>query len=181
MGVDLLYQGEFLADGQTMQQSRRVKNPREAAAYTFGYNYSLFTQRVQDVLTALKYASHDLSGGKGVDVVGLDGAGAWAAAAKAQASSAIRYVAVDTRGFRFARLTDLQDVNFLPGAAKYGDLPALLALGAPGKLWLAGEADKPPALVERVYHHAHADKNIFLSRTDSKGQEAEVVRWLLRN
>jgi dienelactone hydrolase len=179
MGVDLLYQGEFLADGQPMRQSRRVKNPREAGAYTFGYNYTLFAQRVQDVLTALEYASHDLSGGKAVDVVGLNGAAAWAAAAKAQAGSAIRCLAVDAGGFRFAGLTDLQDVNFLPGAAKYGDLTALLALGAPGKLWLSGEADKTPALVERVYHLAHAD--IVLSKAGAKEQEAEVAQWLLEN
>ena len=28
---------------------------------------------------------------------------------------------------------------FVPGAVKYGDVPALLALNAPGKLWLAGD------------------------------------------
>ena len=30
---------------------------------------------------------------------------------------------------------------FFPGAVKYGDVPSLLALGAPGKLWLAGESN----------------------------------------
>jgi len=51
VGVDLLFQGEFLADGQSVTRTRRVNNPREAAAYTFGYNPSLFARRVHDVLT----------------------------------------------------------------------------------------------------------------------------------
>ena len=39
--ADLLYQGEFLPEGGTVEQTRVVDNPREAAAYTFGYNPSL--------------------------------------------------------------------------------------------------------------------------------------------
>jgi hypothetical protein len=42
--------------------------------------------------------------------------------------------AIDTSGFRFAQLTDVYDAGFLPGAAKYGDLPGLLALAAPARL-----------------------------------------------
>jgi hypothetical protein len=48
-GVDLFEEGEFLKDGKPITQTRRVKNPREAAAFTFGYNSALFAQRVQDV------------------------------------------------------------------------------------------------------------------------------------
>ena len=39
-----------------------------------------------------------------------------------------------TDGFRFAQLADAWDRDFLPGAVKYGDLPALLALGLPTPL-----------------------------------------------
>ena len=45
-GVDLFEQGEFLSDGQPITQTRRVKNPREAGCFTFGYNSALFAQRV---------------------------------------------------------------------------------------------------------------------------------------
>ena len=41
-----------------MTETRRVKNPREAGAYTFGYNYALFAQRVQDVLTVVSFVKH---------------------------------------------------------------------------------------------------------------------------
>src|SRR6266568_8153586 len=53
IGVDLLYQGEFLANGKPLTQTPRVKNPREAGAYTFGYNYALFVHRVHDVLSVV--------------------------------------------------------------------------------------------------------------------------------
>lgn len=54
-GVDLFLQGEFLTNGVPVTETRRVKNPREAAAYTFGYNHSLFAQRVHDVLTVVSF------------------------------------------------------------------------------------------------------------------------------
>jgi len=56
MGADLLFQGEFVRDGQSGTKNRLVKNPREFAGYTFGYNRALFAQRVHDVLTEIKHA-----------------------------------------------------------------------------------------------------------------------------
>ncbi|MEY4940715.1 MAG: hypothetical protein RIQ93_2450, partial [Verrucomicrobiota bacterium] len=44
LGADLLFQGEFQADGQPLKQVRTVANPREFAGYTYGYNNSLFAQ-----------------------------------------------------------------------------------------------------------------------------------------
>ena len=45
----------------------------------------------------------------------------------------------DTAGFRFGNLSSVWDLNFLPGAQKYGDLPGLIALCAPVKTTLVGE------------------------------------------
>jgi hypothetical protein len=53
---------------------------------------------------------------------------------------------VDTRGFRFASLKSYRAPDFLPGALKYGDLPAILALSAPQPLWLVGEGKLPEAV-----------------------------------
>ncbi|HEY0550255.1 MAG TPA: acetylxylan esterase, partial [Verrucomicrobiae bacterium] len=58
IGVDLLYQGEFLADGKPLTQTPRVKNPREAGAYTFGYNHALFVHRVHDLLSVVKFVKN---------------------------------------------------------------------------------------------------------------------------
>src|SRR5262249_34014486 len=51
LGADLLFQGEFLANGEAPQQTRVVGGSREFAGYTHGYNASLFAQRAHDVLT----------------------------------------------------------------------------------------------------------------------------------
>ena len=77
---------------------------------------------------------------------GFGVAGPIVAAARAVAGEAIDRAAVDTGGFRFGNLLDYRDPQFLPGGAKYLDLPGMLALGAPHPLWLAGE-DHEPALV----------------------------------
>jgi dienelactone hydrolase len=179
IGADLLYQGEFLGDDQPVTRSRKVSNPREAAAYTFGYNYTLFAQRVHDVLSVIQYARNHLRGLERLDLVGLNGAGPWAAAARAQANGAIQQLAVDTAGFRFAKVADIRDVSFLPGGAKYGDLPGMLALGAPGKLRLAGEGTELPALVKQVYQLAGAAQKVTLAGTDPKQEADETVSWLL--
>src|ERR1044071_6126965 len=75
VGVDLLYQGEFLADGKPLTQKPRVKNPREAGAYTFGYNHALFVHRVHDVLSAVKFVKNNDGQVRRLSVAGLDGAG----------------------------------------------------------------------------------------------------------
>ena len=178
MGVDLLFQGEFLSDGQPVTHTRKVKNPREAAAYTFGYNYTLFAQRVHDVLSVIQYARNRNGGVEQVHLIGFDGGAAWAAAARAQAGDTIHCLAIDSQRFRFGSVSEIQDVNFLPGAAKYGDLPGLLALGAPGQLWLAGEGSDAPGLVRKIYALAGASKNLSVSAGQASGDEA--AKWLLR-
>jgi dienelactone hydrolase len=179
IGVDLLYQGEFLADDQPLAQAPKVKNKREAAAFTLGYNYPVFAQRVQDLLSVIEYARTQIRGLERLDLVGVNGAGAWVAAAKAQAGNAIQCVAADTGGFRFANVKDILDLNFLPGGAKYGDVPGMLALGAPGKLWVAGEGTEAPTMLKRVYQAAGAPQNLTLAKTEAKQAPDEAVQWLL--
>ena len=178
IGVDLLFQGEFLGDGKPVTKTRRVANPREAAAYTFGYNHALFAQRVHDILTLVKFAGQWDPKPKTVAIAGLGGAGPWVAAACAQARGAVERAAVDTGGFRFGQLLDVQDVNFLPGGAKYGDLPGMLAVAAPMRLWLAGEGREGPELVRKIY--AETPKrtlSVFAGNADEAREEA--VKWLL--
>src|SRR5205085_11135460 len=89
LGADLLYQGEFLADGKPLTRTPKVKNPREAGAYTFGYNHALFVHRVHDVLAVVKFAKSKEPAAQRLTVIGLDGAGPWVAAARAQSGQAI--------------------------------------------------------------------------------------------
>ena len=179
IGLDLLFQGEFLAAGETVNQTRRVKNPRESAAFTLGYNSALFAQRVDAILTAVKYAREKENQSATLAVVGLNGAGHWVAAAVAQARGAVSCAVVDTAGFRFGKLLDLRDVNFLPGGAKYWDLPGMLALAAPAKLWLSGEGDQAPDVVRRVYALANADSNVTAFKGDPAQASRTAIQWLI--
>jgi len=180
VGVDLLYHGEFLPDGQPLTRTRRVKNPREAAAFTFGYNPALFVQRVHDVLSAVSFIKHfQERPSRKLSVVGLGAVGPLVAAARAQSGQAIDQAVIDTGGFRFSKVLEIGDVNFLPGGAKYGDVPALLALGAPGRAWVTGETEESLTLPKSQY----AAQNSALNLLRFKGPAAEVgsaaVQWLL--
>ncbi|HTM56743.1 MAG TPA: alpha/beta hydrolase family protein [Pirellulales bacterium] len=178
---DLLYQGEFLADDKPLEQSPKVENPREFAGYTLGYNPALFAQRVDDVLTLVAFAKTYKGENPSIDVLGQGAAGAWAAAARAQAGTAISRLAIDTRGFRFAKLRSTRDVNLLPGSVKYGDLPALLALGAPGELWLAGEGEAEIPLVRGAYKAAGAENRLARTAGSSEANREDAVKWLARS
>ena len=114
--------------------NRLVANPREVAAYTYGYNHSLFAQRVHDVLTLVSYLQHgDMEGRprpKRILLAACGDVGPVAAATLAVGGDAVARAAIDTGGFRFANLTDWRDAMFLPGSAKYLDLPGMLKKGS---------------------------------------------------
>lgn len=181
VGLDLFGQGEFTADGKPIAKPRINGSGRgswaEYAGYTFGYNHPVFAQRVHDILSAVALLKSE--GAQSVDLVGLEGAGRWVAAAKAQAGDAVGRTVADTDGFRFANLGAFDDPDFLPGGAKYLDLPGMVALGAPGPLWLSDGAPEAPAVVAAAYGAAGKPENV----TVFQGQPAEeidaAVKWLL--
>jgi len=179
LGADLLFQGEFNPDGATPKQTRVVANPREFAGYTFGYNHALLAQRSHDVLTLVKLARTGIGGfaAKSVAVAGVAGLGPVAAAARAVAGDAIDRAAIDTGGFRFGKLLDYRDPNFLPGGAKYLDLPGLLVAGPGTPLWLAGEG-ATPALVSEHYRAAGAGAR--LTAHTSGDPALAAADWLSR-
>lgn len=159
VGIDLFMQGEFLADGHPISQTRVHAGPQPAAGYTFGYNHPLFIQRVHDVMTVAAVA-RDGEESPAIHLVGVHGAGPIVAAAGAQLGDAVVKRIVDTDDFRFASIRSYRDVNFVPGSVKYGDLPAILALSAPHPLWIAGEGGTLPELVAATYQAAGSDGNV---------------------
>lgn len=148
---DLLHQGDFLAEGRALAQQPLVKNPREYAGFTYGYNSPLLAKRVHDALTLVAFVKYDEHAAKEIWLVGANGAAPVAALARARAGTAVSQAFVDTRGFRFGALKSYRDPDFLPGALKYGDLPGLLALSAPQPLTLLGEGGKVPDEVLAAY------------------------------
>lgn len=182
LGVDLFMQGEFLKDGQPLKQTPKVANPREFAGYTFGYNHAVFAQRAHDVLTIAKFLRNTEYGSHAkvaqIDVVGLGEAGPIVAAARAVAGGDIDRAAIDTGGFRFGKLLDYRDPAFLPGGAKYLDVPGLLAAGPTTPLFLAGEGDAPE-IVKDVY--AAAKKPVLTAYAAKKeNTDSAAVDWLLK-
>ncbi len=69
-------------------------------------------------------------------------------------------------------------MNFLPGGAKYLDIPGMLAVAPPSPLWLAGEGSEP-AMVKEVYKKA--DKGSLDSYAGDKiASELAAAEWLLK-
>ena len=177
-GIDLLYQGEFLANGQPLAATPKVANPREFAGYTLGFNHSIFACRVHDVLNAVAYLRGREPQTRRLDVVALDDTAAVAIAARVLGGAAVDGLAVNTRGFRFGKLEEFRHPNFLPGGAKYDDLPGMLALNAPHALWLAGEGPAAPPLVVGAYEAAKATAALSLFPGSVDDAPTAVVKHL---
>ena len=176
---DLLYQGEFLADGQPVTMTRRVPNPREFAGYTLGYNHPLFSQRVHDILTVVAFCRFSKYEPAAVHLIGLGKqSGALAAAAAFQAGPAVDKIAIGTGGFRFGTITDIRDPMLAPGAVRYGDVPGLLALSAPRPMWLADEAAVPEP-VSAAYKSADAIDKLHLYNGDAKSAADAAAGWVI--
>ena len=136
---DVLGQGEF-NDGETaVSKQRLIDDKRSYSAFTFGYNRTLFADRVGDMLAVIGHANNQKDAS--ACLLCTDGSASWAVgAASAVASGSLNRVLVDTQGFRFSDVETYADADFLPGAAKYGDLPALLAF-CDGDVTVSGEDD----------------------------------------
>lgn len=170
-GVGVITADLFLQDDKKLKQTRIVTGPREVPAYTYGYNHALFAQRVHDVMTISSYllTPRDASQPpiKKVSLAGFGQMGAVAAAARAVTGGAIAKAAVDTGGFRFGQLLDYRHPMFLPGGAKYLDVPGLLCVGSTQPLWVAGEKD----------HTLFRSATLHLDGTDTK---TAAATWLSR-
>jgi hypothetical protein len=176
LGADLFGQGEFTPDGRPLAKSRIVDGCIE---FTFGYNPSTFSQRVRDLLTLVAFERGGRAPAERLYMVGLGGAGHWVAAARAIAGSAIDRAAIDTAGFRFAKIAAFDNPDFLPGGAKYNDLPGMIALSAPGPLWLAGEGETLPQVISAAYRVAGKPENMTSYSGDAAARESAAIEWLL--
>jgi len=174
VGVDLLYQGEFLTDGQPLQRQRWLPNEEGYGGWTYCYNLPVFARRVHDILAVIA----SVEAGE-IDVVGLNGVGHLVAAAVARAKGAVARAAIDTEGFRFSDLEDIYDIDFMPGAAKYDDLPGLLVLAAPTRLWLAGEGKEAPPIVKAAFVAAGKAENLTSFSGAPQDTARQAVEWLL--
>ena len=182
LGADLLYQGEFLIDGKSLETTPKVGNPREFAGFTFGYNHTVFASRVHDILTLLAFAKgHEEERAGAVALVGTGGAGPLVAATRAVTQDLVDKAVVGTGGFRFVDVKSYRDPRFLPGAVKYGDLPGLLSLAAPLPLWLAGEKGQVPKRIQTTYAAMKRPKYVVSRKGPEREAVLAAVPWLLGN
>jgi dienelactone hydrolase len=184
LGADLFGQGEFTQDGTPLTKTRiweRPNNPiTHYAGLTFGYNSPAFVQRVHDILSLVSFARSKEVAASHVDVLGLNGAGPWVAMARAVAQKAIDNAAIDTAGFRFANIASIDHPDFLPGGAKYDDLPGLLALSAPSPLWIAGEAPSTARIAD-AYEASKNREALSFWQGNPEQQEPAAIEWLLKH
>ena len=162
LGIDVLGQGELRSPAATFDPVR-LASERAHAGFTFGYNLPLPAQRVQDVLTATRFARNRVGANGRVLLLASGPAAAWAAGARALAPADVDRAVLDLRGFRFAGVDRIDSPDFLPGAAKYGDVPALLALSSPRELWI------------RELDEARASLGIVTGAYGAKGAAAQLT------
>ena len=184
LGVDLLGQGEFTADGEPLAKTRTIDRGRGSwgkyAGYTFGYNHPVFSKRVHDILSVISLARNYEVPSKKIYLVGLDGAGHWVAAARAQTGVAVDRAVVDTAGFRFANLAAFDDPDYLPGGAKYHDLPGMVALSAPHPTCLIGEGPQAPDVVSAAFKASGRPKELSVLDEKKPDAHSAAIEWLLR-
>ena len=181
LGADLLFQGEFTPSGESVTQTRVVANPREFAGYTFGFNHSLFSQRVHDVMTMVMFLQSTKVGSHphptSISAVGLDEMGIVLLAARSLTGNAIKHAAIDTHGFRFGSLLDFRSTRFLPGGAKYLDVPGLVAFNNRHSTWLAGEGESQQELFEK-FRALGNEKGPTLTGEPETDNALIAVDWL---
>lgn len=66
------------------------------------------------------------------------------------------------------------------GAAKYDDLPSLLALLAHTRLWLAGEGEEVPSIVRAAFVAAGEGTNLTTFSSEARDAAKVAVERLLR-
>ncbi|TLD71847.1 acetylxylan esterase [Phragmitibacter flavus] len=172
---NIILSADLRLQPQTPQQTPIVDNPRQFAGYTHGYNPALFAQRTHDLLTLTTFLQNSKVGNhpnpNRIDVIALGETGPIAIAARALTGNAINHLAAQTNGFRFSQILDYRHPQFLPGAAKYLDLPGLIALNAPHPILLIGESD---------FKDVVAAPSLTQLPSDSPAETA-IVHWLQKS
>jgi dienelactone hydrolase len=169
LAVDVFLTGEF-------QGAKAPGVDQKYAGFTFGYNRSLLANRVHDILTAVAYAKGQQATKK-VHLIGMEEAGPWVLLARPLCGDAVDRTAADFHQFRFDKVTTTSDEMMLPGALKYGGLPALAALCAPHPLFVhnhQGTGSGP--WLKPAYELTKADA---LRRPSKKASAQEVVHWVV--
>ncbi|MDF1754334.1 MAG: hypothetical protein P1U89_16240 [Verrucomicrobiales bacterium] len=138
VGVDLFKQSEFLDPGEPSANDSVTYSGKpdlepdswqRSPVYFYGYNHSVFVNRVHDLLTTIKMiqTSPDWEV-KGIEMKGEGPFAALIHAANLFSNGAVKQVEADLKGFTFESLNDSFDQHFVPGAVRFGDVAMLAKL-----------------------------------------------------
>ena len=158
--------------------TKRTPVDKGYAGYTFGYNRSPLANWVHDALTMVAFGKSILKV-KTLHVVGFGPMGVVAVLAKALAGDAVTKTAADLNQFRFENVKDVNDPMMLPGAVKYGGLPAFLALCSPGEVLAHNHRGTNTGKLPKAAYDA-AGAPTKLTRSDDKLDDTKVVEWLMK-
>ena len=148
------------AQVQAMVPSRGLKS----AAYTFGYNPAASVQNVGGLVAVLQrlnptgHAKLRLFGHRGTLTTTLPAA--------AFAGDLVTVAHLTSDQFRFAGLRRVDDVDFVPGMVRYGDVDALAAMRCPRGLVLYGDNPMDFPTATALYGGTHAATNFSVVRDD---------------
>jgi dienelactone hydrolase len=149
VSADLLFQGEFNRSTKPAGPTRKVENPREAAAYTFGYNHTLLAQRTHDLVNLITLVAHHQEQPESIILVGFHKTGAISAAAGVIASDLVDHIIIEKQGLSSLMVDKIHDPYFLPGSQKYFGIWGMLLAGKSQVSVLGGTpADIPEDLKE---------------------------------
>ena len=191
LGVDLLYQGEFLADGKPLKKTRRVSTPPDSATPLASPTATICRCLLSACTTCSPRSLPRpqcgtrrlaLGGWKSGKSFWSGWTGAGPGLRRPQRSR--RSPSAPRRSTRPAfvspRCASIDDPDFMPGGAKYLDVPGLLALCSPLRLWVAGERDNPPPLVKSVYETLGKSQRLTISEARAEDRPLEAATWILR-
>jgi dienelactone hydrolase len=179
-GYGIIAPDVFLTGEQVGEKPYTVD--KNYAGYTYGYNRPVLAQRVHDILTTVTRTDGLVKEGESrgpVHLLGWGEFGPVAVLAKALAGDKVAKVAADLNQFRFENVKDTADPMMLPGAVKYGGLPAFLALCAPGELLVHNHEGTASGRLLRAAYEAAGGKD-KLTRVNDKLDDMKVVEWLVK-
>ncbi len=159
---DLMGQGQWAGQSGKVSGQRLTNDKRSYSAFTYGYNRTLAAERCSDLLTVIAAASRDEQDELPILLLGDQGSAAWSVPAAAIAGSQVDQAILVTNGFRYEQIRDFKDPNFVPGAVKYGDIPALIALRAPHSTVVIGE-DATIPLVQETYQAVESATQLMVA------------------
>ena len=140
---DVFLTGEFLPT----EFDTTLPVNRSFAGYTYGYNRTLLTERVRDVLTLAACGSATFPA-ESIDLVGTRAAGPWVLLARGRWGQNTGRCTVDLDGFACSQISRNNDPNFLPAALKFGGLGGLAAASGPITVDVHGASDAVKAELE---------------------------------